>query len=118
MVTISDIKVWPVKKENKWVMANLQFTVDNAFVLKATLMKSEKGPWLSYPGKTSDKIDEKTKKKIFYADIKCIDKDLGKKIFEDVMKAYNKETGASTGASDQTPPPENLDQSTNDGIPF
>ena len=114
MVTISDVKVYPVKS-NKWVAANVQFTVDGAFVLKATLMKSDKGPWLAFPGKKGEKADENGKFP-FYADIKCVDKELAAKLLQDIQAEYTKRTG---GVTDQTPRKETLNQvpDTND-IPF
>ena len=115
MVTITDVKCWPVKKENKWILANCQFTVDGAFVLKATLSKGQNGPWLSFPGKLAEKPDANGKKP-FYADIKCVDKEVSAKLFQQVMAEYNKATGK--GELDQTPSNENMNQTSQETIPF
>jgi len=118
---ISDIKVWPLKKEHKSIKANVQFVVNNAWKVKGTLMAGEKGMFVGLPGKFAteldpstgkyvDKIDPTTKKKIWYPDISCIDNEAQRQLNEAVVQAYNKLSGnksadqgpSASGTEDQT----------------
>jgi len=95
MGSISEVKVWPLKntKPGMKVKANGMFVYDGAFKLKFTLFQGSKGLFVSFPGKYGEKIDEKTGKKIFYPDIKCMDEDVRAQLNAAAISEYNKATG-------------------------
>lgn len=93
MGSISEVRVWPIKNQNLNLKANGMFTYDEAFQLKFTIVKGPKGLFVSFPGKFGDKVDQKTGKKPFYADIKCISDDVRTQLSAAALSEYNKATG-------------------------
>ena len=86
---ISDVKVWPVKRENSRVKANASFIVNNAFRVKCTVFNGEKGMFVGLPGKYSEKVDPETNKKKWYPDVDVIDDTVRKQMTDAVLKEYN-----------------------------
>ena len=112
MSSINEIKVWPLKKDHPRVKANGVFTYDGVFKMKFTLLQGPEELFVSFPGNLGEKIDEKTGKKIFYPDIKCIDKDVYARLKAGVIAEYNKVTGnedmnqgEGAGPENQAPTP-------------
>lgn len=94
--TVTDVKVWPLKKPNDKVKANGVFVVNDALKVKYTLFKGQKGLFVGLPGKYGD---NKEGKKEWYPDVQLINEDAQKVVNAAVLKEYNKVTGNTAGLS-------------------
>ena len=118
-MSISEIKVWPLKKDHPKIKANVQFVVDNTWKIKGTLMAGEKGLFVGLPGKYGEQVDPKTGKKPWWPDISCVNKEAQQQLNEEVVKAYNKITGNRPSNQDtQDSSPEDQTPTQRSNIPF
>lgn len=111
---ITDIQVWPLKKEHPSIKANGSFVVNEAFKVKYTLFKGPKGLFVGLPGRRGDKIDEETKKFPWYPDVTVIDEDVRKQMNTAILSAYNEKTGNTSLNQGEAPGATNQ----GDNIPF
>ena len=105
---ISDVKVWPLKRNNAKVKANASFTIDNKFRIRCTIFQGQKGLYVGLPGKYGDKIDEETGKKVWYEDVTCINREARQELTQKVIDKFNEETG-NVMSQGSAPGPENQD---------
>lgn len=92
---ISDIQVFPLKKDHPNIKANGSFVVNEAFKLKFTIFKGAKGLFVGFPGESGQKINEKTGKKEWYPFVSVIDKDTSINLNKQILAVYNSKTGNS-----------------------
>ena len=116
-IQISDAKVWPVKA-NEYIKANAQFTVNNAFKLKATIRNGQNGLYVSFPGTSGEKPGADGKKP-FYPHIECFNKEVRQQVNNTLLAEYYKTAGVTPpNPMDQGAPKEQIDQTKPATIPF
>lgn len=108
---ISDVKVWPLKKEHKSIAANASFVVDG-FVVKCRVMKSSKGLFVGLP---SRQYEDKDGNKKWNDEVFPVNEETRKNLNDAVLNAYNKAAGNTQMNQGEAPGP--TDQ-TKDNIPF
>ena len=117
MPGISDIRVWPIKNPKGKMIASGDFLYDSTFKMRFRLFTGPNGPFLGFPGKFSEKKDEKTGEPIFYPDIVCTSKDLKNDLNEQAVAVYNNITGNTNAQEEAVSEP--MDQTTEKrNIPF
>lgn len=115
---VQDVKVYPVKfnKPSK-MKANASFTLDGKIKINCTVVEGPRGLFVGFPGKMSDKINEKTGKKTFYSDVYVSDEELKEEINNVVVAAYNAQFGGNSYNQDNNREDYSQDTYTSD-IPF
>ena len=105
---ITEVKIWPLKKEHPRIKANASFVLGEAFRIKCTIFKGDKGLWVGLPGRYVDDKENPGQKK-WFNDVDCISKEARKQLNDAVLNKYNEEIGgtptpqgSAEGPSDQT----------------
>lgn len=111
MATITEVKVWPLKKDHPKIKANGSMVIDDVWRMRFTVVNGPTGLFVGFPGKYGEKVDSETGKKPWYSDVYCLDDGVRKEINTEILAAYNKEIGNT----DQGAPPDPVDK---DQIPF
>jgi DNA-binding cell septation regulator SpoVG len=114
-MNFSEIKVWPLKKDNPKVKANGSFVIDEAIKVKFTLFNGPKGLFVGLPGKSG--LD-KEGKKVWYPDVSIISVEVQKQVNDAVLKEYNKRIGNTTLSQGKAAGPVNQVEDNDDGCPF
>ena len=114
MAKISEVKVYPLKKEHPKIKANGTLLIDDAWKIKFAVFNGPKGLFVGWPGRYGDKVDEETGKKPWYADVQIIDPEVHKQVGDAVLKVYNEQIGNTSLNQGEAAGPTNQD----DNIPF
>ena len=93
----TNIKVFPLKTQHKTIVANGSCDVAGVMNVKFTVMKGPKGVFASLPGRYSDKDDPTTGKKVWYSDVKLIDKEVYAEFQKIVVEATKSALGVGGG---------------------
>jgi DNA-binding cell septation regulator SpoVG len=95
---ISDVQVYPLKKDHPKIKANGSFMINNAFRVQFTLYAGPKGLFVGFPGQEGQKVNEKTGKKEWFPFVSVKNEEVSKQLQQLVISEYNKRKG-NTGAS-------------------
>lgn len=112
---ITNVQVFPLKREHKTIKANGSFTINDAFKIKFTIMSGSKGLFVGFPGKYGEKVDPETNKKPWYSDVICIKEEVKTELTATILKAYNNKTSNNLNQGEAEGP---NNQETHSNIPY
>lgn len=97
MSQISDVEVYPLKKEHPKVRANGSFIYGGVVKVRYTLMNGSNGLFVSLPGRKGKDAEGKDK---WYSDVYVLDETVRKELQTTVINKFNEETGNELNQGD------------------
>lgn len=97
----SEIKLWPNKNSNSKIRANGSCLISNAIRLKFTVAQGSKGLFVGLPSRAYKDKEGNTK---YSNEVFIEDKTVMKQLTEQVIAAYNEQTGAMLNQGDAAGP--------------
>lgn len=111
MSQISDVEVYPLKKEHSKVKANGSFVYGGVVKVRYTLMNGSNGLFVSLPGRKGKDGEGNDK---WYSDVYILDENTRKELQATVVTEYNKKTGNELNQGDAEGPT----NQTQSNVPF
>ena len=100
---ITEVKIYPLKKDNAKIKANGTVVFDHKYKVRVTVRNGDKGLWLGLPGRFDENKKDDKGRAVWYSDFQTITKEAYKELHDTVMKAYSDEIGGQPvdqGAAD------------------
>jgi len=109
---ITEVKVYPLKKDHPKIKANGTIVIDDKYKVRVTIRASDKGLWVGLPGRYDENKKDDQGRPVWYNDFQAITKDAHKEIADIVLDAYGKETAGTPAPQGDAEGPTNQDGET------